>query len=354
MKKLNFTLLLVFFTKTLVFGQIGKGVCTFKPDFSTSSRTYILQYRETSFTPSFGAFLSSRLLLEGQFSVSSSKFPISYSENSFLGHIKAQYYYLDAKRWKPYFSVGLGLGQNSLNIISNIGGGNQNFSGTYNVSNSQIATGTHYFLNKNVAIDGNLSYGVVVSNEKNVTKQNKIRTVSVGLTIDLKPFLDIASIKESRETTDFLHEGKMMLSGSISASTFKNSKATQNYKTVDVDANVDYFLGKRLAVGANVFYSSFLGIRNYRAGLSASYFFHLKKRFYFTPSIKSNIYFNDGASTFTRLRFVHTPNLSLYYFLNQNIALNIGLSYQFESGSKLTTTNYDKLSLDMGLKYFIN
>lgn len=350
MKKLILSFLLVFLVKTLAFAQIGKGVYTFKPDFEFITTTFP-GISEFKFAPQFGTFLTPKLLVEGQINdyISNYKF-ISTKFTTLAFYANASYYYYDMKKWKPY--VNLGFGMEQAKTIT------RTFTFKDNSPSVNLGTGIQYFINKNVAIDSKLGYSI----QKSIPTSpldNKVTYSVIAFDITLKPFFDVASFEENKETTDFLHKGTIIPSVNLALSNTHISvkskvkpteSTTHNYIAFNIAA--DYFVTKNFTLGGSINYQDYRSDKEYGFGLSTAYFFHLKKRNYLSLNLNYTMYRNDSVNSLGSPTN-YSVGANYYYFLNQNLAASAGLRYQSEL-SKLSQAEADKLYFNTGLKYFIH
>ena len=352
MKKLIFSFFLVFLVKTLAFTQIGKGVYTFKPDFDVSTSP-IIRGHYSNFTPDFGVFINSKLLLSGQINASVDNYYNNGTYKQTAASLNARYYYKDAGKWKPYVNAGVGIGKDKYLEFKNfVGNGFVNFE--YKILTWALGTGVQYFLNPNVAIDANLSYSVSDYKTTLTPQNSKFKYHNTAFSIGLRPFFTTASIKESKETTDFLAEGRIMPFANILLSNLKTTGNTKSeYNNFNGNFGAEYFLSKHFSAGGSFSFSK-RGVGDYiAAGGSMAYFFHLKKRAYLSLGLKSTFTHLLNANVLVSNGLTYTPSVDFYYFLNQKIALDAGLHYETRVAPKIFQP-LDKGFFDIGLKYFLN
>ena len=343
MKRLFFIFSLVFSMKMLVFGQIGKGVYTFEPTLLSS-----LLYNSKSFTPSFGGFVTSKLLIEGGYS--RSKYITSgpgYFKITNGGNLKLTYFFSGKNIVKPYISVAFGKEySSSVSYIKALS--------TTDVSRRQygktsISIGGQYFLNKNLVLDSRLVF----------ERDNKYFLNRNQLLITLKPYFDASSFKEASQVNDFLYEGKIMINGSFDIENIHYAQREKANNFANGSINVAYARNKHFLFGADIQfekqrdYSVFTFVPNF------AYYFHLQKRLYFVTDFAAGMDYIDFAVSvpfYDRFNLKMQAGCSFDYFINKQTAAYFGAYLSSSSFLRHieSVTNPEDYFLRTGLKYFLN
>ena len=323
----------------LVFGQIGKGVYTFKPDFGVSN-IEIGNGIRTTVAPEFGVFIHRKILLEGRLSHNFIDFQYLGTQNqNFSEQLKVTYYYFDFQRWKPYVSLGAEGNQTKIVAIKPSPFGYPKSLATYALL-GEIAAGVHYFANKNLAIDANFNFTL----KKQITQQYINSQFNVGL----KPFFSSASYKGSAETSNFLYKGKFAPKGNINFLVF--------HKILSVRVAGDYFLTKNVSIGSGINLFASKGSNSLATSLALGYYFHLKKRWYANFDLNTTYSFKNKNNRLSLNSGIFRTKISsnIHYFLNKNIAIMAGAHYGKVLNSEIFRTYFNNnLYLDIGLKYFL-
>ena len=340
MKKQKITILLVFFVKTLAFGQIGKGVYTFSPDFSFSN-IEIGKGIRTRIAPEFGFFPSRKLLLEGQLSHSFIDFQYVGTKNQyFAGQLKTTYYYLDFKRFKPYVSVSAGANQTRIvDVKPSLFGSSK--SSTTNTFSGNIATGVQYFVNKNLAIDANIDFTLI--------KRDAQKYINSEFKIGLTPFFSPNSFRENSEMTSFLYAGKFAAKGDIHFFILKNIFSAK--------LNGEYFLTKNINIGSNIYFATSKGVDALATSGSIGYYFHLEKRWYANIDLNTTYSFGRKNRHISLKNGIFSTDASsnIHYFLNKYLSITVGIHYGRVLNSEIFQMYFNNnMYFSTGLKYFIN
>jgi hypothetical protein len=252
--------------------QIEKGTTNLGvfANFSKASNSYGQDYvitneniRNINFTPSYGQFITDKIMVKGLLETSFYKKSQDFVQNDYT-HLKlgeglfptkninlkteARYYFNPKKNWKLFSGATLGWEHTYSKYILSYFYANPtpfyaNYSSKEQAFNYSLFVGADKFLNSEIAIEGILSYNHHSTNPKS----------DIGLNIGLNNFMKYTLI--NKDLVGLINKGRSIISGNISFNRYL-SDIKKGDKSTQIDIEFGKFVTKGLLLGikANMFH----------------------------------------------------------------------------------------------------
>ena len=315
-KRTNFILFLALFLPLFLQAQMQKGLFTMRPALSINKGEERTDY---GIGMNYGKMLNDDILVSGGIGGGTGSGKKSAYIGSFGANVGIQYFYLNDSKWNPYLSANVAYSVTRLRLqfVNTLPGSivkDTVFNYNINQVDASVGTGVQYFLNENLAVKANFlftNFGVGSKTSKPLLQQE--------YRISLQPFYSLKSSKEAKDIKDFFYRGRTSVNGEILFAPKKIGIAN-DYNIFVFSAGAKYFLHKYLGIGGGLGIYNISKTLSISASLNTETNIKLLKRLYFSPSL--GVFYSHGKLNGDKTNV--SANLGFSYFINKNIAWNLG------------------------------
>ena len=322
MTKRTNLIFLALFLPLFLQAQMQKGLFTMRPDIGIDKGEKNIAYYGGI---NYGEILNNNLLISGNIGVGKGGGGVSEYVGSFGAGAGVQYYYFKDSKFKPYLLANVGYSSLTFRLKTIVIGNNINTTTypliidtlgktiTINQINASVGTGVQYFLNENLALDASFKYTAfaIDKNSKPLLQQE--------YRIRIQPFYSPKSYREANDVKDFFYRGRLAIGGGILFAPEKR-KIVNDYSIFDIGAGTTYFFNKYFGVGGSFNLYTIGKNISVVSSLSTQSNIKLVKRLYLSPSVGVSYSHSKNIGNTTNL----SANLGFSYFINKNIAWNLG------------------------------
>ncbi len=334
---------------SFVHAQIAKGVSNIDGGMSINntidnSGYFANKNLGTSISPTFGHFLTDKIMVKGKLSGEVSHYSYFNTNINNVGiDIEGRYYFNPKSNWKYFAGVSLGVNTFKYDYFSN------NISDGYTLRtlNYGAFVGGNKFLNNEIALEGRIGFSYGLGEQKAVfyPGQNQ-RTNDIGLDIGLTNFINFKN--KTKDFDGLIDEGRIVANGHLSTHFFNTrNEGGIYYRGHNSTLNADYgqFFAKGLLLAGKFDGQANEYTINGTASLYAQYFYPITKRFMLNAKAGFDYSFEKYKHSYLAI----SGGLGATYFLTKNVAIDLNLI----NFSKSTDNNHQKVNFGVGLRYFL-
>ncbi len=367
-----FAAAIILFSQSALTAQIEKGVtslgggATLYNGKSTSSYS-TTKYNALSISPSYGRFITDKIMVKGRLnsllsnttidntSNSSANYDYKFNTKTLSLEAETRYYFNPTAKWKFFGGVSLGgtFGNSEYTALLN------NTINSYSNSkikefNYSIFAGVNRFLNNEIAVEATIGYSST-NNDNQLGLGYYGNTPNVGLNVNLNNFVNFKSTNKDFE--GLISKGRTIIGGNLSLNTYsikgENLVARTNRSYAKLDLEYGRFVLDGLLVGAKANLIFKEDYQDYSINPYVQYFYPVSKRLMLHAKAEVQGAINQNNTTSLGFKGA----IGATYFLSKNVALSADLLNFSTTTAKNKSFRYEgqykNFTPSIGLRFFL-
>ncbi len=350
--------------------QIEKGATTLGGSLqynASKSTSSISNNSSTGFSisPSYGRFITDKIMVKGQLSTTLGKGNIVNSGTNaydYKSNLKAlsidaevRYYFNPKAKWKFFGSASASKSFQKYSFTSTQN--NVSTTNKYNFDDLDysIFGGVNKFINEDIALEAKLGYSTDINGLlfRGLGIQRKGHYI--GFNLGLNNFTNFKT--NDKNFDGLIDKDRSIINGNLSVNAYKDQDDNNSFferKGVYATLDLEYgrFVAKGLLVGAKANFIIEKDFQNYSVSPYVQYFYPISKRLMLHGLAEIQGSINQNNTT----NFTFRGAAGLTYFLSKNVALSANLldfSKSFNKGSSSFEWQNRNIGSNLGLRFFL-